>query len=548
MIIRAPCRAEFFISLERLAMIIALLLMVIFLAFVVLLYKKRIAAMLALPVMALLFAVTANVPRDYILEKILEEGPLRFGPAIMAAIFGGMLALFIKNQGIAEGLVRYAAELGGERPLALAFSMMMVTALLFTLLGGLGTVIMVGSIILPIMLSVGIAPLTAACIMLLGLAMGGMLNLGNWQLYISVLGLEQAQVREFMVIVFGLFFVVGTLFCVLSLRRTKLHRFWPAPSETATITVPALRRLALLAPLTPLACALFLHWPIVPSFIVGLLFTLLVSSQQGQVAVLSLLVLLANVTGAAKFFPALHATHTGPATGVFEAAIYGFLVLLPFILWTAVAIWYASKRLTSWRTNLALLTPLVPLFLIHLLHWDIIAAFITGMLLAIVVTVRHETIQIFTKSVLEGFESVGPPVILIIGIGILYATVEHPNIRSALQPFITRLTPSSATAFVIIFGLLAPLALYRGPLNIWGMGSGFAGIMLAAGALPPEAIMAVLASLGAIQGVCDPTNTHNVWIASFNKVDTLDILKRTIIFIWPMAVVALAIAAMIYFK
>ncbi len=529
-------------------MLVAFFLLAIFLAFVVLLYLKRITAMLALPVMALLFALVANIPHEYILEQILEEGPLRFGPALMAAIFGSMLALFIKNQGIAETLVRYAAELGGERPFLLSFLLMLVTAVLFTALGGLGTVIMVGSIILPIMLSVGVPPLTAACIMLLGLAMGGTLNLSNWQLYISVLELEQAQVRQFMIVVFGLFLVVGTLFCFISLRRSQLHRFWPEPAEETVTAMPVLRRLALFAPIVPLACTLFLHWPIVPSFIVGLLFTLLVSSQQGQLAVLSLLFLLINVLAISKFLPHLRATHAGSAATFLEATAYGFLVLTPFLIWASVATWFAFKRKASWRTIFALLSPLVPLLLVHIMHWDTTAAFVAGMLLAIVVTVRHDTLQIFTKSVFEGFESAGPPVIIIIGIGMLMAAVSHENVRNALHPLLTSTMPTSAALFIVTFGLLAPLALYRGPLNIWGMGSGFAGIMLATGALRPEAIMAVLASLGAIQGVCDPTNTHNVWIASFTKVETLDILKRTIIFIWPMSIIALAIAAMMYFR
>jgi hypothetical protein len=79
------------------------------------------------------------------------------------------------------------------------------------------------------------------------------------------------------------------------------------------------------------------------------------------------------------------------------------------------------------------------------------------------------------------------------------------------------------------------------------MGSGFAAILLAAAVLKPEAIMSALVALGAVQAVCDPTNTHNVWIATFTRVETLEILRRTLIFIWPMSVLALIVAAFIYF-
>lgn len=76
--------------------------------------------------------------------------------------------------------------------------------------------------------------------------------------------------------------------------------------------------------------------------------------------------------------------------------------------------------------------------------------------------------------------------------------------------------------------ILSPLALYRGPLNLWGLGSGVAALMISAGILPPQAIMGALIATGNIQGVCDPTNTHNVWTAYFTNTDTTTILKKTL--------------------
>lgn len=525
-------------------MLISLLLILVFLAFVVLMYLKKISAMLALPVMALVFAVLTDLPREYILKDILEEGPQRFGSAIIAAIFGSILALFIRNQGIAEALARYAAELGGERPRLLGLSMMFVTALLFISLHGLGAVIMVGSIILPMMMSAGIPPLTAAIIMLIGLSMGGTLNLVNWQLYVSVLGLPKATVRDFMIFLFALYALVGTAFCVWSLRASQLHRFWTEPGAKPPMP---LRRLALLAPVSPLLCVLLLRWPIVPSFIAGLLFTLLVATQTGQLALLSLLVLLANLVALSHFWPDLAAQHMQQETSWGQAFSAGLLALLPFLLWTIFALARALHRREGARFYLAVLIPLAPLLLIHLLHLDVISAFFAGILLAIVLTIRQETVQNFTKSTLEAFESAAPAIALIMGIGILLATVSHESIRDALNPLLSRLTPQSPPAFVLTFALLAPLALYRGPLNLWGMGSGLAAILLATGAMRAEAIMAVLASVSAVQAVCDPTNTHNVWIASQTRVETLDILRRTLVFIWPMSVAALIVAAIFYY-
>jgi len=542
-------------------------LIAVFLLFTALMYLKRISAMLALPIMALLLAMIAKVPNQYILQNILEDGADPVIHALMATIFGGILALFIKNQGIATVFVRYAAELGGDRPIAVAISIMLATSVLFMTLGGLGAVIMVGTIILPIMLSLGIAPQTAAGVMLIGISMGGCLNIGNWQLYISLLKVSIVQVQQFALVMAALHFVVGLIFCVWSLRRSQLRRFWPAPGEISSSgSTPPVRRLALLTPVIPLILVLvpslldiaqaefnwstqfdLPRWPIVPAFIAGLLFALLTANAEGEIALISLMILFFNIWIYAKMAPASLQIHTGPDTPILNAIIGGTAAIILFVVWEILAWIDVIRKNRSRRWRLALLTPLAALLVHHILHWQPLSGFFIGALLALVVTARRDTVQTFTKSVLESFESVAPAVMLIIGIGMLLNSVNHPNIKDALQPFLKAMSPPNGLLFVVIFTLLAPLALYRGPLNLWGMGTGIAAILLATGAMTAEAIMAMLISVGAMQGVCDPTNTANVWIANFTRVNAVDILKRMIVYIWPMVIVALTIAALMYF-
>ena len=131
------------------------------------------AALLALPVMAILFAIIAKVPFEDILNVVLKDGALRLHEACIVAIFGGMLAIFVKEKGIAETFIKYAAELSGDQPQVVCFIIMLASALLFTTLGGLGAIIMVGSIVLPILLSLGTPPLITAGIFLIGLCAGG---------------------------------------------------------------------------------------------------------------------------------------------------------------------------------------------------------------------------------------------------------------------------------------------------------------------------------------------------------------------------------------
>jgi hypothetical protein len=51
----------------------------------------------------------------------------------------------MNKTGVTESIIKKSAELGGDRPLVVTLIMVVVTALLFTTLNGLGSIIMVGS-------------------------------------------------------------------------------------------------------------------------------------------------------------------------------------------------------------------------------------------------------------------------------------------------------------------------------------------------------------------------------------------------------------------
>ena len=134
-----------------------------------------------------------------------------------------------------------------------------------------------------------------------------------------------------------------------------------------------------------------------------------------------------------------------------------------------------------------------------------------------------------------------------IGIGILVSVVMDPRITEHIGPVVAEIMPSTPIAYILFFAVLAPLALYRGPLNLWGLGLGIAALMMASGVLSPMAIMAALLSVGQIQGICDPTNTHNVWTAAAVDTDVNDILKKTLPFVWITATIGLIIAGSMFF-
>jgi hypothetical protein len=96
-----------------------------------------------------------------------------------------------------------------------------------------------------------------------------------------------------------------------------------------------------------------------------------------------------------------------------------------------------------------------------------------------------------------------------------------------------------------VFGLLSPLALYRGPLNPLGVGIGVYSVLATLHALPAVALVAAVMAVVQVQNVCDPTNTQNVWVANFTGVGVERITRITLPY--QVAVATLAVMCVVVF-
>ncbi len=193
--------------------------LLVFISMALLMFFRKLPALIALPVMAVLVALLGGVTASDLLVHVIGAGAVKLHTAYTVAIFGGMLSFLLQKSGVAENLIKNGAELAGDRPWSVGLIMLLLIAMLFTTLGGLGAIIMVATIVLPIMASVGFSSLTIAGLFLIGINLGGILNAGNWALYIDVLKLDISTIRSFALILFGLCFFMALAFLTLELRR-----------------------------------------------------------------------------------------------------------------------------------------------------------------------------------------------------------------------------------------------------------------------------------------------------------------------------------------
>jgi Mg2+/citrate symporter len=450
----------------------------VFFAMALLMYSRKLSALLALPLMAITIAAIAGIPSTDILGEVINKGAVKLYNTYTTTMFGAVLAELLNKQGIAKSLIRWVAEFAGDNPFALGIVLTLTTAVLFSTLGGLGAVIMIGSIILPVMLSLGISNLTAGGLYLFGISLGGMFNIASWQLYVDVLKINPADIITFVV---------------------------------------------------PFAL-------IISAVILGFLTIELASWRNLRYAALSLCGL---AGGAYYILHRHHDTALAQAAKIDERSISVVAALLGILLILAIL-----RHLRNAKENpgFALFTPLIPLVLVLFFRWDFIPAFVAGIAYGTLITWKRNSINLLTRSILDGITAVIPAVVLMMGIGMLINAVSHKAVTTSIAPLLAQIIPTHRLPYILVFTAIAPLALYRGPLSLWGMGSGLVALVQKATELTSQAIMGMLMSVGQIQGICDPTNTANIWIANYLGTDTQILLRKTIPYAWVAVVCGLILS------
>jgi hypothetical protein len=417
------------------------------------------------PAVDLVVALAADLA--WVLRAVVNDGALRLANVYVMIIFGAMLAVFLARTGLAREIVKTAAELGGDRPRVLAALMLIVVAALFTTLAGLGSIIMVGMIVLPLLLSLEASAEAAAALLLMGISLGGILNPANWALYLDLFALPRELVLGFSQRLFGLGLLTGAAFV--------WREFPAAPPEEKGARAPR-------------------------------------------------------------------------------------EVPLPEA-WSKRSVWSRARAGLSRMLRvqdgglrpIMVLTPVLPLVLILGFGVPEIPAFVLALLFGVALYAGPRRADLLVTSVLEGLSGVAPAVGILMGLGMLLKALTLPVALAAdgapkavpviMAPLVKAIVPSTPVPYVLLFIALAPLALYRGPLNIWGMGFGLAEVIRAAGGLGAPLVMGMLQSVGQVQGICDPTNTANIWVAGYTRVTTRRILVKTFPYALALAAMGLVLAA-----
>jgi len=392
-------------------MLIGIISLLVYLFIAVLIYRKTISALLALPIMAIALSIIGGVPGDAILSEIIGKGSLKLATTYTTTMFGAVLAELLNKLGIAKSIVKFVAEFAGDSRFFLSVALILITALLFSTLGGLGAVIMVGTIILPVILSVGINNKTAGAIFLFGISLGGMFNIVGWQMYMDVLGLPKNQIIDFVSHFGFVLFTLIIVFLTVELSEKK-NIFWGV--LTAVIA----------------ACGFVaVHW----------------QKNHGIGSILT---------------PVMPTAESNPLQNI------SFQIFAAVIVLLVVHAYIRVRQKKSDLPFIVYLTPFIALCLALFFQWPFIPAFIAGITYAVLSSWRSDSIKVLNQSIIEGITTVIPAIVLMIGIGMLITAVQHPAFAHNITPLLQDCLPRTKWQYVLVFTVLAPLSLYRGPLSI----------------------------------------------------------------------------------
>lgn len=390
-------------------------------------------------IMAILWIVIGGIHYHTAINKVIEGGAESYAVTALVVIFGSWFGRVLVDTGIAGSIIRKTVELGGDRPLVVTILISIVTSLIFTSTFGVGAVIAIGVIILPILLSLGVPKRVAASAFTLSVGAG---------MYVNVVLFKQVQLffpsikfgpswLHFGFIAMAVQIIFIILMLIFNLRPSKLQRAWAATPEVPDANAPAI---SFIVPIVPVVMAIAFGWQPVPAIILA--------------------------------------------------------IILAFLL--------------------------------------------TGSLFK-----PKKVVSLIQKTLYDGVSDVG----LLLGMLFMLAMFGKAAGIDAhiFNPLISPVVPHSALILAIVLGVAAPLALFRGPLMLWGAGSATVAILSGLHIFPPIVLLPLVYIPTISMAIsADATQSWNLWAINYNKLTVKEFLRTGVFWAWVVVFINELIAVFMF--
>lgn len=410
--------------------IISILLLLTFVGFIYYIVKGG-NLVIGFFVMALLWSVIGLVPFDQVVQKVIADPALNYGPTIIYIVFGSWFGRVLVDSGIAGSISAQTERVGRKAPIFATILVVLVTALIFSSAYGVGSVIAIGVILIPILLSIGVPKKVAipAFTMAIGAPM-----------YINVVLFNQ------------------------------IKAFFPSVSFSGKYLIFGLATMGVQ--------------------LLGVIIFILLNSKSiknGEIETID-----------------------------------------------------DSKQATFQKTHpITFIIPVLPVALNMFFHWDAIPALLLATIIALLLTGQMKSykglVAFINKTVSQAINDISGLIIFLMALVMFAgaATMNVPHFKSMIEVIL----PSSPLVLAIAIGILAPLALFRGPLHVWGAGAATAAVLAATGTFQPIFLLPLLYTASIMAVSIDLTQSWNTWALTYSKLETKEYLKMGIPVMWVVSFV-----------
>lgn len=384
---------------------------------------------------SVLWCIIGMVPIKEVVEDVFQKSVESYGATIAVIVFGSWFGKVIVDTGIASSIIKKTVELAGNKALLTTILITLVCTLIFTSAFGVGSVMAIGMIVLPILFSMGLEKRIALAVYMMSVAAGMYLNI--------------AYVSQFDVF-FGANY--GPSYVRFAIIATLVH-------------------------VAVILCFIFFHF----------LFK-----------------------GKKRFAWAARVPSS-------QNQVPGYAFIVPFI----------------------------PILLVALLGWGPIPSFTVGIFVGILLTGNMKSykrlIDVMQKTLHDGVSDSGLLIGMLYGVNIFQAAAN--KIAPLLGNLIGNVIPSSPFVLVLAFAILAPLALFRGPLMIFGSGAAVVAILQAVGTFPNTFLFGLflIPPVAIVANTC-PTQSWGMWGLSYSKIEPKTYIKTGIVWSWIICAINLFIA------
>lgn len=388
--------------------------------------------MIGFLIMAVLWSIIGRIPPNEAVNAIFSQPAMKYGSTIMVIIFGSWFGRVLVDTGIAGDISRQTVKISYRHPLLAAILICLITAFIFTSAYGVGAVIAIAVILLPILESLGLKKNVAvtAFVMSIGAPM-----------YVNVVIVKQIQ----------LFFpqvVYGTRYLAYGFSAMAIQ------------------------------------------MLVVILFILLHAKS----------------------------IHKNDMSNVQEAKVE------------------AITENNSHINKITYVLPILPVLLNIILKWESIPGLLLAIVLALLFTGKlthgyKNMIDFVNATIQKSISDIATLIIMLLFLAMFSATAV--KITGQFNNVLTAIIPHNPWTLAIAFTILAPLALFRGPLMVWGAGSATAAVLAATHFFNPyfAFAMIIVPAVSMAVSTCI-TQSWNLWVVEETKLPVKTFLKTGVPFGW----------------